>query len=51
VIDEEQVRLEPDTTYEIMLRELYPTKSDLYERARILRAEHQRTQSAQRPQS
>jgi hypothetical protein len=46
-----QVRLEPDTTYEIMLRELYPTKSDLYERARILRAEHQRTQSAQRPQS
>jgi hypothetical protein len=25
---------------EILLRELYPTKSDLYERARDLRAEH-----------
>jgi hypothetical protein len=25
---------------QIVLRELYPTKSDLYERARILRSEH-----------
>jgi hypothetical protein len=30
---------------EIVLRELYPTKSDLYERARDLRAEYERTQS------
>ena len=37
-----QVRLKPDTTEdaEIVLRELYPTKSDLYERARDLRAEY-----------
>jgi len=28
--------------YEIVLRELYPTKSDLYERARILEAEYSR---------
>ena len=27
---------------EIVMRELYPTKSDLYERARILRAELER---------
>jgi hypothetical protein len=27
---------------EILLRELYPTKSDLYERARMLREEYQR---------
>ena len=35
-------RLKPDTTEasEIVLRELYPTKSDLYERARDLRAEY-----------
>jgi hypothetical protein len=26
---------------EVLLRELYPTKSDLYERARMLAAEHQ----------
>jgi hypothetical protein len=26
---------------EIVLRELYPTKSDLYERARDLKAEHE----------
>jgi hypothetical protein len=32
---------------EIVLRELYPTKSDLYERANDLRAEYERTQSAQ----
>lgn len=30
---------------EIVLRELYPTKSDLYERARHLRTEYERTQS------
>jgi hypothetical protein len=30
---------------EIVLRELYPMKSDLYERARELKAEHERTQS------
>ena len=35
----------------IVLRELYPTKSDLYERARDLRAEYEGTQSAQRAQS
>ena len=37
-----EVRLKPDTTVEseIVLRELYPTKSDLYERARDLRAEY-----------
>jgi hypothetical protein len=36
-----QIRLKPDTTEdaEILLRELYPTKSDLYERARDLRAD------------
>ena len=28
---------------EISLRELYPMKSDLYERARDLKAEHERT--------
>jgi len=41
-----QVRLKPDTTEdsEIVLRELYPTKSDLYERARDLRAEYDRVQ-------
>ncbi len=30
-------RLQP--VYEIVLRELYPTKSDLYERARMLRSQ------------
>jgi hypothetical protein len=37
-----QVRLKPDTAEDakIVLRELYPTKSDLYERARDLRAEY-----------
>ena len=30
-------RLQPD--YEIVLRELYPTKSDLYERARLLESQ------------
>jgi hypothetical protein len=35
-------RLKPDTTEDakIVLRELYPTKSDLYERARDLKAEY-----------
>ena len=39
-----RVRLKPDTTHdrEIVLRELYPMKSDLYDRARDLRAEHER---------
>ena len=41
-----QVRLEPDLVgthdadFSIVLRELYPTKSDLYERARDLEAEY-----------
>ena len=34
----------------IVLRELYPTKSDLYERARDLKNEYQGTQRAPRPQ-
>jgi hypothetical protein len=36
---------EPEATEdrEIVLRELYPTKSDLYERARDLRLEHEAT--------
>ena len=34
----------PDThEHEIVLRELYPTKSDLYERARDLKIEHEGT--------
>ena len=39
-----RVRPTPDTTCdsEIVLREMYPTKSDLYERARDLKAEHER---------
>ena len=47
-----QVRLKPDTTEdaEIVLRELYPTKSDLYERARDLRAEYDQKEP-RRPQS
>ena len=40
-----RVRLKPDTTNEsageIVQRELYPTKSDLYERARDLQAQHE----------
>jgi hypothetical protein len=35
----------------IVLRELYPTKSDLYERAITLRHEYVGTQRAQRPPS
>ena len=41
-----QVRLAPDPVgtrdadFSIVLRELYPTKSDLYERARDLEAEY-----------
>jgi hypothetical protein len=48
-----QVRLKPDTTddREIVLRELYPTKSDLYDRARDLKTEYEGTQSTQRAQS
>ena len=40
-----QVRLKPDATEdrEIVLREVYPMKSDLYERARDLKHEHERT--------
>ena len=36
---------------EIILREMYPMKSDLYERARDLKAERAGTQSPQKPQS
>jgi hypothetical protein len=35
---------------EIVLREMYPMKSDLYDRARDLRAETERRQSTQKPQ-
>lgn len=40
-----QVRLKPDTTEgsEIVLREIYPMKTDLYERARDLRQEYEQT--------
>ena len=40
-----RVRLKPDTTEdrEIVLREMYPMKSDLYDRARDLHVEHERT--------
>jgi len=42
-----RLRRRPDTTgtheHEIVLRELYPTKSDLYERARDLQIEHEGT--------
>ena len=43
-----QVRLTPDTTEdsEIVLRELYPTKSDLYERARDLRVEYDQKENS-----
>jgi hypothetical protein len=39
-----RVRLKPDTTEdgEIVLREMYPMKTDLYERARDLRQEYER---------
>ena len=48
-----RVRLKPDTTddREIVLREMYPMKSDLYDRARDLRAEREGTPSPQKPQS
>jgi hypothetical protein len=36
---------------EIVLRELYPTKSDLYERARDLKSGYEGTQRGPRPQS
>jgi len=38
-----QFRLGPDATegVEILLRELYPMKSDLYERARDLKSQHE----------
>jgi hypothetical protein len=38
------VRLKPDTTEdrEIVQREMYPMKTDLYERARDVRTEHER---------
>jgi hypothetical protein len=37
-----QVRPKPDTTDDrgIVLREMYPTKSDLYDRARDLKTEY-----------
>jgi len=35
---------------EIVLREMYPMKSDLYDRARDLRAESDGTQRPQKPQ-
>jgi hypothetical protein len=42
-----EFRLKADTAstheHEIVLRELYPTKSDLYERARDLKLEHEGT--------
>ena len=43
-----EVRLNPDLTREtvVVLRELYPTKSDLYERARELRAHYEAATSA-----
>ena len=34
-----QIRRKTSADYEIVLRELYPTKSDLYERARALQRE------------
>jgi hypothetical protein len=39
-----EIRLKPDAAEdrEIVLREMYPMKTDLYERARELRAEHER---------
>ena len=33
-------RIRPDANFDILLRELYPTKSDLYERARDIRTEY-----------
>jgi hypothetical protein len=45
-----RVRLKPDTTedQEIVLREMYPMKSDLYDRARDLRTGHERTADDQK---
>lgn len=42
-----RVGLKPDTTEdsEIVLREMYPMKTDLYERARDLRQEYERATS------
>jgi hypothetical protein len=41
-------RLKPDTTEDrdIVLREMYPMKTDLYERARGLREQHERAERA-----
>jgi hypothetical protein len=36
---------------EMLVRELYPTKSDLYERARDLETEYEEAQRTQRPRS
>ena len=36
---------------DIVLREMYPMKSDLYDRARDLRVEQEGTQSTQNPHS
>jgi hypothetical protein len=43
-------RVKPDATddREIVLREMYPMKSDLYERAQDLKAEHERAETAQK---
>ena len=48
-----RVRLKPDTTddHEIVLREMYPMKSDLYDRARDLRAETEAAQRTHKPQA
>ena len=48
-----KVQVKPDTTdeREIVLREMYPMKTDLYERARMLQAEHDGTRGAQNPHS
>jgi hypothetical protein len=45
-----QLRPRPDATedVEIVLRELYPMKSDLYERARDLKAQHQTARTDQK---
>jgi hypothetical protein len=45
-----RVRLKPDTTEdrEIVLREMYPMKTDLYERARMLQAEHEKAATDQK---
>jgi hypothetical protein len=45
-----QRRARPDATedIEIVLREMYPMKSDLYERARDLKAQHETASTDQR---